>query len=126
VKLGFAYPGLAGVTAVRDGSNAVIGARITHVTGGETVVDKFTNYESFAFSDGTRTLPELFNTAPRDRSGLGSGDEDGLIAVTLTGSDADGNLTGFRILDLPARGTLYTGPAPRAPWRRASSSSAGP
>jgi len=47
------------------------------------------------------------NVAPETQAGSGSGSEDNIIAVTLNGTDVDGNLAGFRIKSLPANGTLH-------------------
>ena len=116
VKLGFNYPGLDHIEAIRDGSNNVIGARITfEAANGQSVTDEFTNYESFVFKDGTRTLSDLFNIAPDTDTKSAIGDEDTLIAIQLTGSDADSNLSGFRIKSLPANGTLYSDAAGTQP-----------
>ena len=48
------------------------------------------------------------NDAPQTNAVIVSGNEDNTIAITLSGSDVDGTVTGFVIKSLPANGTLYS------------------
>jgi Ca2+-binding RTX toxin-like protein len=48
------------------------------------------------------------NVAPVTQDITATGNEDALIAVQLKGTDADGNLSGFRIKSLPTNGNLYS------------------
>jgi hypothetical protein len=48
------------------------------------------------------------NVAPVTQDITATGNEDTLIAIQLKGTDADGNLSGFRIKSLPANGNLYS------------------
>lgn len=107
VKFGFAYPGLANVTKEFDGDGHLIGATITYTIDNEQVTSTFTNYEEFRFIDGTRTLESLFNSPPETLPGAGAGNEDTLIAITLSGTDVDNNLVGYVITSLPSHGTLF-------------------
>ncbi|EHR72505.1 hypothetical protein BurJ1DRAFT_3700 [Burkholderiales bacterium JOSHI_001] len=74
---------------------------------------------SFQVSDGaassavaTRQLAVVgVNDAPTTNGTAASGNEGSpSIAVTLTGSDLDGTVNRFQLLDLPANGLLYTDP----------------
>jgi Ca2+-binding RTX toxin-like protein len=47
------------------------------------------------------------NTPPTADAVTASGNEDALIAVTLTGADSDGTVTNFSLSSLPANGQLY-------------------
>ncbi|MBI4989189.1 MAG: type I secretion C-terminal target domain-containing protein [Rhodocyclales bacterium] len=47
------------------------------------------------------------NTPPAANAVSASGNEDALIPVTLTGSDADGSVANFTLSNLPAYGQLY-------------------
>lgn len=53
-------------------------------------------------------VPDPVNNAPATADVSASGNEDSLIAVTLSGSDADGTVTGYVIGTLPANGKLYS------------------
>ncbi|MCZ7658601.1 MAG: DUF5801 domain-containing protein [Xanthobacteraceae bacterium] len=111
VVLGFDFASLppGAYVEVFDGPN-LVGVQITHEIDGETVVDEFTNFEQFVFTDGTRTLEELFNQPPDTDPAAASGDEDDTsIEVVLTGSDPDAGdaVVEFRIVTLPANGALY-------------------
>ncbi|CDZ48038.1 DUF5801 repeats-in-toxin domain-containing protein [Neorhizobium galegae] len=63
VKLGFGYDAADDVYAKVFGSDGttVIGVEITHKIGGVSITDRFTNFENFEFTDGTRTLGQIFD-----------------------------------------------------------------
>ncbi|WP_322517587.1 tandem-95 repeat protein [Rhodopseudomonas palustris] len=71
----------------------LIGVEVTY----NGVTSTFTNYESFVFTDGTRSLPALFNTAPLalDDTVMASEDAplsiDALLGLLNNDSDIDGN-----------------------------------
>jgi Ca2+-binding RTX toxin-like protein len=50
----------------------------------------------------------VVNQAPEAQNVHVTGDEDATILVTLTGTDADGDVASFILLTLPQHGTLYT------------------
>jgi len=51
------------------------------------------------------------NDAPNTANVTGSGNEDSVITVTLSGSDIDGSITGYKVTTLPSNGTLYSNAA---------------
>ncbi|MGY3451765.1 T1SS-143 repeat domain-containing protein [Bradyrhizobium sp. USDA 4353] len=60
VKFGFKLSEATYTKVFADDGKTLIGVNVTH----NGVTDTFTNYESFAFTDGTRTLTGVFNTPP--------------------------------------------------------------
>ena len=95
--LGFAFHG-AGATyqQILDGNGALIGARITHTVGGQQVIDEFTGFESFVFTDGTRTLPLLFDEAPVATPDQRVGGEDTTLSIALASLAANDTDAGQR------------------------------
>ena len=56
----------------------------------------------------TTTVNIVANIAPDSFDSTANGDEDDAsIAVTISGSDSDGTISGYNILSLPTNGTLY-------------------
>ncbi|WFU21156.1 Ig-like domain-containing protein [Bradyrhizobium sp. CB1717] len=50
----------------------------------------------------------IFDSAPPDTAAAsGAGGEDASVAIALSGSDADGTVSSFRIINVPANGVLY-------------------
>ena len=80
--LGFAFHAAA-YQQILDGNGALIGARISHTVGGQQVVDEFTGFESFVVTDGTRTLPLLFDEAPVATPDQVVGREDTTLRIAL-------------------------------------------
>ena len=75
--------------------------------------DSFTYTVNDGTVDGTTATVTLtvgaVNDAPETAAAAGNGSEDAAsIAVALSGSDPDGSVASFRILGLPANGTLYS------------------
>ena len=58
---------------------------------------------------------DAWNDAPAVNTASGQGNEDTTIAVTLTGSDADGTIDHFNLVDVPAHGTFYSDAAGTQP-----------
>ncbi len=56
---------------------------------------------------GTTIALSAVNDAPVATPGSASGDEDGSLPISLTGSDVDGHITGVTVTSLPAGGTLW-------------------
>jgi len=48
------------------------------------------------------------NVSPDTAAAFGSGAEDTSVAIALAGSDLDGTVTSFRIINVPANGRLYS------------------
>ena len=61
VTFGFAFPGSANVQLIPSTTD---GVRLTFTTPQGTVTHELTSYESFVFTDGTRTFAQLFNSPP--------------------------------------------------------------
>ncbi len=89
LSIGVAYGAAAFAKVFGTDGSTLIGTDMT--IGG--VTHQFLNYEAFAFTDGTRTLQELFNTAPAATGGeVLTASEDGsftILAAQLTGNDVD-------------------------------------
>ncbi len=89
VRIGVAYGAAAFAKVFGIDGTTLIGTDMT--IGG--VTHQFVNYEAFAFTDGTRTLQELFNTAPAATGGeVLTANEDGsitILAAQLTGNEVD-------------------------------------
>jgi len=83
----------------------------TH-NGSETTSDSFTYKVNDGTVDGNTVTVTIgvtpVNDAPQTNAVIVSGNEDNTIAITLSGSDVDGTVTGFVIKSLPANGTLYS------------------
>ncbi len=56
---------------------------------------------------GTITVLNV-NMAPESDTSAGFGVEDTVVAFSISGSDPDGNVDSFRIINIPANGSLYT------------------
>ena len=63
-----------------------------------------------AFSTATETgnIFVIPNVAPESVSSASDGTEDNALSIAITGIDSDGTVESFRIINLPANGTLYT------------------
>ncbi|WP_257166615.1 VCBS domain-containing protein [Bradyrhizobium sp. SRS-191] len=87
VKFGFQLAE-ATYTKVFDGQT-LIGVQVTH----NGVTDTFTNYESFTFTDGTRTLTGIFNTPPAAHDDKVQTTEDSPLSInsllSLLNNDTD-------------------------------------
>jgi len=112
VKFGYAYPGASHVEKI-FGSDGVtpVGARITHVVNGQDVTDVVTNYESFQFTDGTRTLAQVFNTTPIAVSDKVTINEDTPLvfaasALTTNDTDADNDTLTVATVSGATHGTV--------------------
>jgi T1SS-143 domain-containing protein len=55
---------------------------------------------------GTQITVTAVNDAPLANAGAASGNEDGTLAVALTGSDVDGSIASIRVSALPSNGVL--------------------
>lgn len=79
--------------------------------GSETSSDSFTYKVNDGSVDGNTVIVSInviaVNQAPETLAVNASGDEDTVIAVSLSGSDSDGSVVGYIINDLPANGALY-------------------
>jgi len=92
VKFGFNFGDATYTKVFAQDGVTLIGVRVTH----NGVTDLFTNYESFVFADGTRTLPGVFNTPPEAHNDTVAATEDTPLTVALldllnNDSDVDGN-----------------------------------
>ncbi len=109
VRLGFAYPGADNIQAVRDEGGNILSVSITWPgANGGSVTHEFSNYEHFQFTDGTRTVDELFNAPPQTNDVTASTTEDvANILVNFSATDSDGRPLSYQILTLPENATLY-------------------
>ncbi|WP_080507775.1 tandem-95 repeat protein [Rhodopseudomonas palustris] len=93
VQFGFDYNEATYAKVFALDGVTLIGVDVTY----NGVTSTFTNYESFVFTDGTRLLPALFNTAPvaQDDTIMASEDApltiDSLLRLLDNDSDIDGN-----------------------------------
>jgi hypothetical protein len=83
--------------------------------GSETTIASFDFSLADGGEDGAAPATGTFyftvapdNDAPESVSTVNDGTEDNVLSITLTGSDIDGSVDGFRIINLPANGLLYT------------------
>ncbi|MFG5862185.1 retention module-containing protein [Metapseudomonas sp. CR1201] len=56
---------------------------------------------------GTITVAPV-NDAPETNTASASGNEDSLVAISLSGSDIDGTIASFKITSMPQHGTFYS------------------
>lgn len=79
--------------------------------GSETTSDSFSYKVNDGTVDGNTVTVNIgvtpVNDAPETNPASATGDEDSLVAVTLSGSDVDGTVVGYLIKALPANGVLY-------------------
>ncbi|MCO6055155.1 type I secretion C-terminal target domain-containing protein, partial [Pseudomonas sp. MOB-449] len=68
---------------------------------------------------GTITVNPV-NDAPETLAASGSGNEDTVIAVNLSGTDVDGTVASFKLTALPANGTFYSDAAATNPLSTSS------
>ncbi len=80
--------------------------------GSETTSDSFSYKANDGSADSNIVVVNIVvapvNDAPQTNPGAGTGNEDSLITVTLSGSDIDGSVVGYVIKSLPANGVLYS------------------
>ena len=77
---------------------------------------------SLPSSEISYTVPGVLNTAPAASAGSVALDEDSEVAVTLSGSDAEGDLLTYSIVTAPSKGTLV-GTPPNLIYRAGSNQS---
>ncbi|WP_410499839.1 retention module-containing protein [Chitinibacter sp. S2-10] len=70
-------------------------------------------------ANGTITVNAV-NDAPVTNNTSASGNEDTLIAVSLSGSDVDGSVASFKLTSLPTNGSFYSDAAGTQPLNAAS------
>ncbi|WP_157956915.1 VCBS domain-containing protein, partial [Salinicola aestuarinus] len=97
------------INATGEWNYSVANSAVQYLTAGETKVENFTVATRDGTTKtvsvtivGTNELPET-----RDVSVTGGEDPSPLIAVGLSGSDADGNVASFEIESLGGNGTFY-------------------
>ena len=90
-----------------DGSTVLFGSDASNLVPGDVNLKR----DLFAFSTGTtgRCGAAVGNHLPEAAAQTVATDEGVAVAVTLTGSDADGDALTFTIVDGPAHGTLAGG-----------------
>ncbi|WP_052417262.1 retention module-containing protein [Cellvibrio mixtus] len=80
--------------------------------GSETTNDSFTYKVNDGTVDGNTVTVTInvtpVNDAPQTNAAVGTGNEDSLVTITLSGSDVDGSVAGYVIKTLPANGVLYS------------------
>ncbi|MDO9313588.1 MAG: Ig-like domain-containing protein, partial [Burkholderiaceae bacterium] len=92
-----------------NGSVAIVAGNVVFTpTAGYTGPASFT----YTISDGhggtdTATVNITVSAPPLATPGSASGDEDTLLAVSLTGSDSDGTVQSVTVTTLPSHGTLF-------------------
>lgn len=97
------------VGSAAHGTPSVVGSALTYVpTPGYAGADSF----SYSASDGTdvsasgTVTVQIVDRAPTALPLTGSGSQGGQIALTLSGSDPDGDSISFRVVQFPAHGTV--------------------
>jgi VCBS repeat-containing protein len=101
-------------SSMNNGTLSYIGGKLHF-----TPTANFTGPASFTYSitDGNGavdsatvhiTVTAVPNVAPETNTISVTGDEDSLVAITLSGSDVDGTVTGYVIKSLPTNGVLYS------------------
>ncbi|WP_315754110.1 MULTISPECIES: VCBS domain-containing protein [unclassified Bradyrhizobium] len=89
VKFGFKFADATYTKVFATDGVTLIGVQVTH----NGLTDTFTNYESFAFTDGTRSLTGVFNTPPVARDDAVQASEDSPLTVnallSLLNNDTD-------------------------------------
>ncbi|WP_316202812.1 MULTISPECIES: VCBS domain-containing protein [unclassified Bradyrhizobium] len=89
VKFGFKFAEATYTKVFATDGVTLIGVQVTH----NGLTDTFTNYESFAFTDGTRTLTGVFNTPPVAHDDAVQASEDSPLTVnallSLLNNDTD-------------------------------------
>ncbi|BAM90588.1 putative outer membrane adhesin like protein, multiple VCBS domains [Bradyrhizobium oligotrophicum S58] len=89
VKFGFNFADASYTKVFAADGVTLIGVQVTH----NGVTDTFTNYESFGFTDGTRTLTGVFNTPPVAHDDTVQTSEDAPLTVnallSLLNNDTD-------------------------------------
>src|SRR5690606_15997342 len=110
--MGYAFADAKNIEKIEE-NGELVGAKLTFETPDGDVTHEFRNVETFIFTDGERSLAELFNSPPIAEDAEASGREDDVaIEVVLQGGDnEDGGNISFRLLSLPdsQAGTLYAG-----------------
>ncbi|GLZ84752.1 hypothetical protein Pres01_08030 [Metapseudomonas resinovorans] len=91
------------------------GATIYFKPNGEwsgTSTFQYTATDNNALADATPATGTItvnpVNDAPETNSASPTGNEDSLIAISLSGSDIDGTIASFKITSLPQHGTFYS------------------
>ncbi|AOE86888.1 retention module-containing protein [Pseudomonas sp. TCU-HL1] len=78
---------------------------------GETAFD-YAAVDNLGLDDGSAATATLtvnpVNDAPQTLATSATGDEDSLIAISLSGSDMDGTIASFKITSMPQHGTFYS------------------
>ncbi|MGJ5176990.1 tandem-95 repeat protein [Bradyrhizobium oligotrophicum] len=93
VKFGFKFADATYTKVFAADGTTLIGIQVTH----NGVTDTFTNYESFVFTDGTRTLTGVFNTPPVAHDDTVQASEDNplslnaLLSLLNNDTDVDNN-----------------------------------
>ncbi|MGP9811308.1 T1SS-143 repeat domain-containing protein [Rhodopseudomonas sp. NSM] len=115
VKFGFAFADASYTKVFAQDGQTVIGAQVTY----NGVTHQLTNYETFVFTDGTLTLPDLINSPPVFTStSSGHVTEDFSYTVPLgqrvtngsfEGSDATARLNGWTAVNVVNLGAPHTG-----------------